>query len=700
MKQNMLTQNLIRGRHLFVIAAVLGGLALLAITLLWLSWQAAPVHADPGTLYVAPGANCGGKSPCYSSVQAAVDAAAPGGEILVASGVYSDIHQRQGITQVVYISMTVTIRGGYTTTNWTTPYPLSQPTTLDAQGQGRVLYITGNISPTIEGLRITGGNATGLGPLGLYAGGGICNWQSDPTLTNCTVISNTAHLGGGIYNHGGTVNVGNRTISDNSAIYGGVGIDNYGGTANVSNSTISDNSAIYGGGGILNYAGTVNVSSSTISDNSAIYEGGDILNYEGTVNVSNRTISGGGGILNYAGTVNVSNSTISNNSAYLGGGISNWGALTVTNSTISGNWANVHGGGIYEWVLDGVTADTQVLMADGSYKRIGDIQVGDAVVGHDFATNKRVTNFVQQTFELKADSYLQINGLEVTDSHPFAVGADQWVNAGQLEVGDQVVGDDLTEITHVARMYEPVSVYNVTVAGTHNFYVSDGKDLFLVHNNMVGDGQITHLNNTTITGNTADYDENDHGDGGGVYAGFADFNPFAPVNFKNTIIAGNTDNSNTTQHPDCSGWLTSHGYNLVGKDNGCTFTSKTGDQRGSVASPLAPLLAGLAHNGGPTETHALQSGSPAIDAGSCTDIAGDPVTTDQRGEPRPMDGDGDGTAICDIGAYEYEAPLPPKPVGGVIVPVSKVELLAPWVGMVAIALLAALGVGLVRTRKA
>ena len=95
----------------------------------------------------------------FTSVQDAVDAASGGEIIKVATGVYSDVNNHGGLAQAVYISKTVTIRGGYTTTNWTTPYPITQPTTLDAQEQGRVLYITADISPTIEGLRITGGDA-------------------------------------------------------------------------------------------------------------------------------------------------------------------------------------------------------------------------------------------------------------------------------------------------------------------------------------------------------------------------------------------------------------------------------------------------------------------------------------------------------------------------------------------------------------
>ncbi len=48
-------------------------------------------------------------------------------------------------------------------------------------------------------------------------------------------------------------------------------------------------------------------------------------------------------------------------------------------------------------------------------------------------------------------------------------------------------------------------------------------------------------------------------------------------------------------------------------------------------------------------THALLPGSPAIDAG----VAADCPTTDQRGRPRPIDGNGDGEATCDAGAYEF-----------------------------------------------
>jgi len=89
-------------------------------------------------------------------VQHAVDTAHPGDEICVAAEPCADLTVRPRgdvtttgvVTQVVYVSKTVTIRGGYMTTNWNVPDPAANLTVLDAQGHGRVLYIVGDISPS------------------------------------------------------------------------------------------------------------------------------------------------------------------------------------------------------------------------------------------------------------------------------------------------------------------------------------------------------------------------------------------------------------------------------------------------------------------------------------------------------------------------------------------------------------------------
>ena len=139
------------------------------------------------------------------------------------------------------------------------------------------------------------------------------------------------------------------------------------------------------------------------------------------------------------------------------------------------------------------------------------------------------------------------------------------------------------------------------------------------------------VTNSTLSENSADM-------GGGIGTNQED------VIIKNTIIAGNTA---TTGAPDVLGAVASQGHNLVGSDAGSS---------GWVASDLLnedPLLGPLQDNGGPTLTHALLLGSPAIDAGDNTAA----LPTDQRGFARIIDGNLDGTSTIDIGAFELCMPI-------------------------------------------
>jgi hypothetical protein len=120
----------------------------------------------------------------------------------------------------------------------------------------------------------------------------------------------------------------------------------------------------------------------------------------------------------------------------------------------------------------------------------------------------------------------------------------------------------------------------------------------------------------------------------------------AVVQSRNSIFAGNK--SSNTNCPSCiddiSGYFESFGHNIVLGGSGWTrIGNNTTDLIG-----VDPLLGPLQDNGGPTWTHALLAGSPAIDAG---DPAGAP-SEDQRGVPRPQ-----GPGV-DIGAFEYQYPPP------------------------------------------
>jgi CSLREA domain-containing protein len=118
---------------------------------------------------------------------------------------------------------------------------------------------------------------------------------------------------------------------------------------------------------------------------------------------------------------------------------------------------------------------------------------------------------------------------------------------------------------------------------------------------------------------------------------------------RDTISAGN-DLGFNGGGTDVDGAFTSQGYNLIGTADHSTGFSATGDQTGTDAALLFAVLGGLTNNGGPTDTMALVTGSPALDRGKNFGLTGD-----QRGSPRPVDtafpnaSGGDGS---DIGAVE------------------------------------------------
>jgi large repetitive protein len=144
------------------------------------------------------------------------------------------------------------------------------------------------------------------------------------------------------------------------------------------------------------------------------------------------------------------------------------------------------------------------------------------------------------------------------------------------------------------------------------------------------------LRNATIVRNEAF-------NGGGVFHLGRDRAPVA-----NTIIALNRALGRPPAGPDVAGEFVSQGHNLIGDGTGSTGFGATGDLVGTALRAIDPKVGPLQNNGGPTFTHALLAGSPAIDKG---DIFSAP-TVDQRGFARPRDGDGSGSRVVDIGAVE------------------------------------------------
>lgn len=356
----------------------------LAAGVLWLLNSSLPAvqargHDAYAIYYVSPDGDCGvGADPCFSSVQAAVDAAdsLAGEEIRVASGVYTDVHQRAGITQVVYLSKPLTIRGGYITgsltgTAWTSSYPLTQPTTLDAGGQGRVLYITGTISSTIEGLRITGGDARRSGD-DAHNGGGIAILGAVAVLNHNHVVGNAARFGGGVHLRlGSTASLHENTIGSNVADHGG-------GVA------VQDSiQVVLEGNAIITNTGH--------QDGGGMYLSGSDAVLYGNVITSNATAGYGGGVYIYAGDARLDQNTIANNlativvdSAGSGGGVAvlNYGNAVLDNNRIIFNTALGDGGGVY--ILQGEAALERTVIFSNTADNGGGMYVYQ---GHATLTN-------------------------------------------------------------------------------------------------------------------------------------------------------------------------------------------------------------------------------------------------------------------------------------------------------------------------
>ena len=323
--------------------------------------------------------------------------------------------------------------------------------------------------------------------------------------------------------------------------------------------------------------------------------GGAILN-SGTLTLTNVTVSGnsggtlGGGIYNDAsGLATLNNTTVSGNWASSAGGIRNQGTLTLNSSTVSGNTGGLDGG-------------------DGGG------------ISNDTGT-------------------LTLNSSTVSDNTTGMFGAGIFNDRGELQMSNSTVSGNTTTGPlgyggGIVNLGGTATLTNVTISGNSapSSY-GDGGGIFNMAQEIIfidpPGSQIIPATLTLTNGTLRDNLASDSGD--------SIFNDsYSTVRLKNTIVEGGATSEN------CTGTIYSDGHNLD-SGNTCRF------HRSSDLTNTDPILGPLQYNSGPTQTHALLAGSPAIDAG---DNTGCP-TTDQRGVPRPIDGDDDGSATCDIGAFEY-----------------------------------------------
>ncbi len=506
------------------------------------------------------------------------------------------------------------------------------------------------------------------GPGAFYGGGLYTDCCQTLEIADSSFEGNEAMRdGGGLYvNCCGETTITNTMVNDNIAWDGGGGGFYNGGCCtqtDISDSHFNRNFAEYGGG-VYNYDGSLTLTRSTVNGNGFLDEadepadgetpavindpvyaelGGGIYNEYAKVkliesSVDNNFADDGAGIYNYDGSLNTSLTSVNNNgrrtdelgNAYrtqFGGGIyTEYGETNLADSQVHANFAEEEGGGIFVYwdslKLQGTTvrrngfADLSTVGAGhtkhgaGIYSYNSEVAMTDSTVDQNVAqlAGGGLYHGYGQSAEVPVGSIRRS-----TFSNNFVLGDEE--SAGQ---GGAVYNEGA------------LSAVNSTVA--ENRAEDDGAGFY-------NDRQL-RLQNNTIARNTARA-----GSGGGLHnEGTAEV--------EDTILAENFANG---ENSNCSGNTpSSEGHNLT-DDRTCAFGAR-GDRNDVTDIGLGALR----WNGGRTQTIALQEGSAALDSGEC------PMPeTDQRGVTRGLDGDGDGTAACDIGAFEASAlviePPPPPP---------------------------------------
>lgn len=232
-------------KHISITLAILIGIIGILFCLHGSSLMA---RADPGTRYVAPDGNDTGDCSSYPgrclTIQYAVDAADPGDEILVATGVYTSAEQ----FWVVDIRKTVTVRGGYNS-DFSAWNPDIHPTTLDGEEQKQVVSMFGvdEITPTLEGLRLTRGSTD-------FDGGGIGATFAHPIISGCQIFSNTSQWEGGgiaLSNSASAMLINNDVFSNTAGRSGGgIYLDSSANVVLTGNKIFGNTAGLGGGGGV------------------------------------------------------------------------------------------------------------------------------------------------------------------------------------------------------------------------------------------------------------------------------------------------------------------------------------------------------------------------------------------------------------------------------------------------------------------
>ena len=332
-----------------------------------------------------------------------------------------------------------------------------------------------------------------------------------------------------------------------------------------------------------------------------------------TVSISGVTISNGradlGGAILNGGRMTLTDCVLSSNAAEMfGGAIFNGGTMTLVRSLLSNNFAEYRAGAIYSETGSLLTLDHATLSGNSS-------SVGGAIDNHD--------GTLSITASTLADNFA--NGV-----HGGAGGA---IHNGGLAGTVTIVGSTIA--SNVAA-FEGGGIYsgsgtmvveNSTIANNTSTCDSGGCS--------GGGGIYTHSGPVSI--NSSTFSNNTSGVGGSLTS------LYTTTTVRNSVIVAGASGPNCYTYS--SDGIMSEGNNLSDDTSCAAFFTQAGDLNGVAAELSAD---GLQDNGGPTATIALLAISPAVDAVSLNACIaeGAPLTTDQRGMPRP------GGNACDAGAFE------------------------------------------------
>lgn len=365
--------------------------------------------------------------------------------------------------------------------------------------------------------------------------------------------------------------------------------------------------------------------------------------------------------VNSSGNLTLNNSTVTGGRTSIGGGISvNYGTLTLNNSTVSGNEAPT-GGGIYgrgSFTLNNSTVTYNTATTGGGIATTG----GTTIINDSTISNNTASNG-----SFGVGGGLDIEGT-TTINRTTISGNTAFLRGGGLEVD---TGDVLT-------------LNNSTVSGNTATF-GGGVSSY---------GTAT-LNNNTIVGNSATQPVTG---AGGI------FQYSGSMTLNRNIVAGNSAPVRVEIYR-FGGTMNANNFNVLGH-SGLTsaqafsgFTPGASDINATsngTNTPLSNILnSTLGSNGGPTLTHALVSGSPAIDiiaTGGSICLPG--TTADQRGAAR-ANGVNSGGSACDAGAFEYASSFTPTAVS-----LSSFSASSPvgWIGLL-VGLMGGMGTAVLHRRK-